>query len=120
MELQKTVEGIFILGLQQFKAKSEKTISDSHAISRINSNTKTGMQDLKTWKLENFSSNKNYNNCNTTTTKNSCNNDSAMPRSKNPHMAPLQWDMLSTTSDTITTSDNGRLINIMPSTSTGE
>ena len=48
MELQKTVEGIFILGLQQFKAKSEKTMSDSHAISRINSNTKTGMQDLKT------------------------------------------------------------------------
>ena len=32
IELQKTVEGIFNLELEQFKAKSEKTLLDSHAL----------------------------------------------------------------------------------------
>ena len=32
MELQKTVEGIFNLESGQFKVKSEKTLSDSHAL----------------------------------------------------------------------------------------
>ena len=32
IELQKTVTGIFNLELQQFKAKSEKALSDSHAL----------------------------------------------------------------------------------------
>ena len=31
-ELQKTIEGIFKSELEQFKAKSEKTLSDSHAL----------------------------------------------------------------------------------------
>ena len=70
--------------------------------------------------IENLSSNKNCNNCNTTTTNNSCNNDSETPRSKNTHLAPLQWDILSTTSDTITTSDNGKSINVIQNISTEE
>ena len=60
---------------------------------------------------ENLRSNKNYNNCNTTTTNNICNNDSENPSSKNTYLAPPQWDILSTTSD------NGRLINVIPSIS---
>ena len=64
---------------------------------------------------ENLSSNTNYNG-NTTTTNNHCNNDSEIPRSKNIHLEPPQWDMLSTTSDT-TTSNNGRLINVIASIS---
>ena len=32
IELQKTVEGIFNLELEQFKAKSEEILSDSHAL----------------------------------------------------------------------------------------
>ena len=70
--------------------------------------------------IENLRSNKNYNNCNTTTTNNSCNNDSETPRSKNTHLAPPQWDILSTTSDAITTSNNGRSINVIPSISIEE
>ena len=31
IELQKTVKGIFNLGLEKFKSKLEKTLSDSHA-----------------------------------------------------------------------------------------
>ena len=70
--------------------------------------------------IENLSSNINYNNCNTNTTNNSCNNDSKIPRSKNTHLAPPQWDISSTTSDTTTTSDNGRLINVILSISIEE
>ena len=70
--------------------------------------------------IENLSSNKNYNNCNTTTTNNGCNNDSEIPRSKNTHLAPPQWDILSTTSDTTTNSDNGRSTNVIPSILTEE
>ena len=70
--------------------------------------------------IENLSSNKNYNNCNTTTTHNSCNNDSEIPRSKNTYLGPSQWDILSTTSNTITTSDNGRSINVIPNISIEE
>ena len=66
---------------------------------------------------ENLSSSMNYNNCNNTTTKNSRNNDSKIPNSKNTYLAPQQWDILSTTSDSITNSDNGRLINVIPSIS---
>ena len=32
VELQKTVEGIFKSDLEQFKAKSEKTLLDSHVL----------------------------------------------------------------------------------------
>ena len=56
--------------------------------------------------IENLSSNKNYNNCNTVSTNNSCNNDSEIPRSKNTNLAPPQWDILSTTSDTTTTTSD--------------
>ena len=70
--------------------------------------------------IENLSSNKNYNNCNTTTTNNSCNNDSEVPRSKNTNLAPPQWDILSTNSDTTANSDNGRSINGIPSISIEE
>ena len=66
---------------------------------------------------ENLSSNKNNNSCNTTTTNNSFNNDSEIPRPNNTHLGPPQWDMLSTTSDTTTTSDNERSINIIASIS---
>ena len=67
--------------------------------------------------MENLSSNKNYNSCNTTTTNNSCNNDSEIPRSKNTHMVPPQWNILLTNSDTTATSDNGRSINVIPNIS---
>ena len=53
--------------------------------------------------IENLSSNKNYNNCNTTTTNNSFNNDSETPISNNTHLVPPRWNILSTTSDTTTT-----------------
>ena len=125
IELQKTVEGIFNLELEQFKAKSEKTLSDSHALyqEQIQSlkearRTKDIMISKLLETIENLSSNKNYNNCNTTTTNNSCNNDSETPRSKNTHLAPPQWDILSVTSTT--TSDNGKSINIIPSISIEE
>ena len=65
--------------------------------------------------IEKLGSNKNYNNYNATTTNNSCNNDSEIPRSKNTNLAPSQWDILSTNSDTTTTSDNERSISIIPS-----
>ena len=71
-------------------------------------------------KIENLSSNKNYNNYSTTATNNSCNNDFEIPRSKNTHLVPPQWDILSKTSDTTTTSDNGRSINVIPSISIEE
>ena len=70
--------------------------------------------------IQNLSSNKNYNNCNTTTTNSSCNNDSETPRPKNTHLASPQWDILLTTSDTTTTSDSGRSINVIPSISIEE
>ena len=77
--------------------------------------------DLETFRnSENLDSNKSYNNCNTTTTNSSCNNDSEIPRSKNTHLAPPQWDILSTTSNTTTSSDNGRSINVIPSISIGD
>ena len=75
IELQKSVEGIFKSGLEQSKAKSEKTPSDSHAlyheqIQLLKDPCKA--KDVMISKLletiEDLSSNKNYNNCNTTTT----------------------------------------------------
>ena len=42
--------------------------------------------------IENLSSNINYNNCNITTTN--CNKGSQIPRSKNAHLAPPQWDII--------------------------
>ena len=71
-------------------------------------------------KIDNLNSNKKYNHYNTTTTNNSCNNDSEIPRAKNTHMVPPQWDILSTTSDITTTSDNGRSIHVIPSISVEE
>ena len=70
--------------------------------------------------IENLSSNKNYNNCNITTTNNSYNNDSEISRSKNTHLTPPQWDTLSITSDTTASSDNGRSINVTPNVSIEE
>ena len=109
--------------MEQFKAKSEKLLSDSHALyqEQIQSlkeacRTKDIMIAKLLETIENLSSNKNYNNCNTTTTNNSCNNDSETLRSKNTHLAPPQWNIW-TTSDTTTTSDNGRSINVTPSIS---
>ena len=107
--------------MEQFKAKSEKLLSDSHALyqEQIQSLKEVcRTKDLMIAKLletiENLSSNKN-----TTTTNNSCNNDSETLRSKNTHLAPPQWN-ISTTSDTTTTSDNGRSINVTPSISIEE
>ena len=132
IELQKTVEGIFKSELEKFKAKSEKTLSAS-IISRGDSLCQEQLQPLKEAcrtkdimisklleAIENVSSNKKYNNCNTTATNNSCNNDSEIPRSKNTHPTPPQWDILSTTSETTTTPDNERSINVIPSISTEE
>ena len=64
--------------------------------------------------IENLNSNKKYNHCNTTTTKNDYDNDSEIQRSKNTHLAQPQWDILSTTSDTTATSDKGRSIHVIP------
>ena len=64
--------------------------------------------------IENLNSNKKYNHCNTTTTNNGYDNDSEIQRSKNTHPAPQQWNILSTTSDTTATSDNGRSIHVIP------
>ena len=64
--------------------------------------------------LENLNSNNKYNHCNTTTMTNGYNNDSEIQRPKNTHLAPPQWDILSTTSDTTATSDNGRSIHVIP------
>ena len=126
IELQKTVQGIFNLELEQFKTKSEKTLSDSHALyqEQIQSlkeacRTKDLMISKLLKTIENLSSNKNYNNCNTTTTNNSYNNDSKTPISKNTHLVPPQWNILSTTSDT-TTSDNGKSIKVISSISIEE
>ena len=95
IELQKTVQGIFNLELEQFKAKLEKTLSDSHALyqEQIQSlkescRTKDIMISKLLETIENLSSNKNYNNCNTFATNNSFNNDSEIPRWKNTHLAP--------------------------------
>ena len=127
IELQKTVEGIFNLELEQFKVKSEKTLSDSHALyqEQIQSlkevcRTKDIIISKLLETIKNLSSNKNYNNCNTTTRSNSCNNDFETPVSKNTHLAPPQWDILSTTSDTTTASDNGKSINVISSISIEE
>ena len=116
IELQKTVQGIFNLELEQFKAKLEKTLSDSHALyqEQIQSlkescRTKDTMISKLLETIENLSTNKNYNSCNTTTTNNSCNNDSKIPRLKNTHLAPPQWDITSANSDATTNFDNGRL-----------
>ena len=70
--------------------------------------------------IENLSSGKNYNIYNTTTTNNSCNNDSEIPRSKITHLVPPQWDILSTTSDKTITSDNEISISVLPSISIEE
>ena len=127
VELQKKVEGIFKSELQQFKTKSEKTLSGSHALyqEQIQSlreacRTKDTMISKLLEIIENLNSNKKYNHYNTTTTSNSCNNDSEIPRSKNTHLAPPQWDVLSTTSDATATSDNGRSIHVIPSISIEE
>ena len=116
IELQKTVQGIFNLELEQFKAKLEKTLSDSHALyqEQIQSlkescRTKDIMISKLLETIENLSTNKNYNSCNTTTTNNSCNNDSKIPRLKNTYLAPPQWDITSANSDATTNFDNGRL-----------
>ena len=45
---------------------------------------------------------------------NSCNNDSEIQRSKNTHRTLPQWTILSTTSDTTTTTDYGRSIHVIP------
>ena len=122
IELQKIVEGMFNSELEQFKVKSEKTLSDSHTLyqEQIQSlkeacRTKDIMIAKLLETIENLSSNKNHNSCNTTTTNNSFNNDSETPRPNNTHLAPPQWDILSTTSDTTTTSDNERSIDVIPS-----
>ena len=72
---------------QQFKAKSEKTLSDSYALyqEQIQSLKEAcRAKDVMISKLlettENLSSNKNYNNCNTTATNKTYNNDSKIPR----------------------------------------
>ena len=93
IELQKTVEGIFNSESEQFKVKSEKTLSDSHTLyqEQIQSLKACRTKDVMIAKLletiEKLSSNKNYNNCNTATTNNSFNNDSETPRPKNTHLA---------------------------------
>ena len=112
---------------QQFKAKSEKTLSDSYALyqEQIQSLKEAcRAKDVMISKLlettENLSSNKNYNNCNTTATNKTYNNDSKIPKSNNTYLVPPQWDILSATSDTTTTSDNGRSIKVIPSISIEE
>ena len=120
-ELLKTVEGIFKSELEQFKVKSEKILSDSHIVcqEQIQSlkeacRTKDIMISKLLETIENLNSNKKYNHCNTTTTNNGYDNDSEIQRSKNTHPAPPQLDILSTTSDTTATSDNGRSIHVIP------
>ena len=71
------------LELEQFKVKLEKTLSDSQEqIQSLKEACRT--KDIMISKLletiENLSSNKNYNNCNTFATNNSFNNDSEIPR----------------------------------------
>ena len=126
-ELQKTVEGIFKSELEQFKVKSEKTLSDSHIVyqEQIQSlkeacRTKDIMISKLLETIENLNSNKKYNHCNTTTRNNGYDNDSEIQRSKNTHLVLPQWDILSTTSDTTATSDNGRSIHVIPRTSIEE
>ena len=70
-----------------------KTISDSHAWyqEQVKSLKETyRMKDIMILKhlktIENLSSSKNYNNCYTTTTSTSWNNDSEMPISNNAHL----------------------------------
>ena len=116
-------KSVFNSELEKFKAQSEKTLSDSHALyqEQIQSLKEAGRtKDIMISKLfeiiENLSGNKNYNNWNATTKNKSCNNDSDMPRPKNTCLATPQWDIL-TTSDTTTTSDNGRSTNIIPTIS---
>ena len=116
----KKVERIFKSELEQFKVKSEKTLSDSHIVyqEQIQSlkeacRTKDIMISKLLETIENLNSNKKYNHCNTTTTNNGYDNDSEIQRSKNTHPAPPQWYILSTTSDTTATSDNGRSIHVI-------
>ena len=113
IDLRKAVKRIFNL---EFKAKSEKMLSDSHAL--YQEQTQSLKQECRTKvikvsklleTIENLSSN------NTTTTDNSCNNDSDIERSKNTQLTPPQWGILLTTSDTTATSDNGRSISVIPS-----
>ena len=119
-ELQKTVEGILKSELEQFKVKSEKTLSDSlivyqEQIQSLKEACRTKDMISKILEtIENLNSNKKYNHCNTTTTNNGYDNDSEIQRSKNTHLAPPQWDKLSTNSDTTATSDNGRSIHVIP------
>ena len=119
IDLRKAVKRIFNL---EFKAKSEKTLSGSPALYQEQTQSlkeECGTKDIKISKLletiENLSGNKKYNTFNTTTTNNSCNNDSEIERSKNTQLTPPQWGILLTTSDATATSDNGRSINVIPS-----
>ena len=73
------------------------------------------LKPLKT--IENLSSSKNYNNCIITTTNCSSNNDAEIPISNNAHLALPQWDIFPTTFDATRNSDNGRLIDVISSTS---
>ena len=107
--------------LEQFRVKSEKT-SDSNTLyqEQIQSlkeacRTKDIMITKLLEAIENLSSNKNYNNCYTTTTNNCFNNDSETSRPNSTHLAPPHWDILSTSPDTTAASDNERSINIVPS-----
>ena len=123
-ELQKTVKGIFNSELEQFKTKSETT-SNFHAsyqeqIQLLKKAFRTKDVMISKLTIENLNSNKNHSNCNTTLTNKSCNNDSEIQRSKNTHLAPPQWNILSTTTDTAITSDNGRSINVIPNISIEE
>ena len=119
IDLRKAVKRNFNL---EFKAKSEKMLSDSHAL--YQKQTQSLKQECRTKvikisklleTIENLSSNKSYNTFNTTTTDNSCNNDSDIERSKNTQLTPPQWGILLTTSDTTATSDNERSISVIPS-----
>ena len=117
----------FLSQLEQFKVKSEKTLSDSHIVyqEQVQSlkeacRTKDIMISKLLKTIESLNSNKKYNHCNTTTTNNGYDNDSEIQRSKNTHLAPPMWDILSTTSDTTATSYNGRSIHVIPKISIEE
>ena len=93
-------------------------------VSRTNLITKRHMQneiynDLETfrnkWKLKLLQ--KPTKTENNTTTNNSSNNYSKIKSLHNTHLVPPQWDILSTTSDKKTNSDNSISINVIPSIS---
>ena len=122
-ELQKTVERIFSLELESFKAKSEETLFNSYVLyqEQIQALKEACIRkDIIISKPLETIENTKCKNCNTTTRNNSCNNGSEIPRSNNTHLAPPQWHILSTNFDTTTSSDNGRSINVIPSISIEE